>query len=354
MPLSQEEADRLAKICFADDVASPVTKEEIANLWGGMGRIYRITVHDGGKNNSFIIKYIDHASRGCRLPMSDKHKLIESYENEAKFYQQDSETLRQKHHGIIIPKSYHVESQTSKTIICMSLLQNDPSAMSLSDLRYKTMEWLASFHAATWQRPSEQIGCYWHYETRPKAWKILKSHGLEGRLKQASKPLDDWLHSSTNLQCWIHGDCKVDNVMWDESSNRIALCDFQYVGRGCPCQDLIYFLTDSSAGGGGCDDDEKLHDSLIDHYYETLSSKLSSLIATTISRKELDVAIDISYCDYLRFLCAWRGQHRKQKELVIPRVENIMNEIDSGFDLGSEQAYRDAIETYVETNCGGC
>ena len=90
-------------------------------------------------------------------------------------------------------------------------------------------------------------------------------------------------------------------------------CDFQYVGRGCPCKDLAYFLTDV------CDaNDETLHDELVDCYFEALLATLPPTAAPP-SRQTFDVFLDLAYCDYLRFLFAWRGQHQQQKESLPPR-----------------------------------
>jgi hypothetical protein len=341
MPLSEEEAERLASICMGQDVMI-IRKEEIAMLWGGMARIYRVCVKDEGSISEFVVKNCDHTSRSCRLAMSDKRKIIESYENEANFYQHHSEDLR-KNHGIALPKSFHVESgsDSKTTIVCMSMLQKMEAAPISSDRRHLTVELLATFHAVTWQRPFEVLGCFWHYDTRPSVWKTLSNQGLEGRLKRAAKPLDEWLKNETSLQSWIHGDCKEDNVLWDEKSQQVALCDFQYVGRGCPCKDLAYFLTDSCCGS-----DENMHDSLVDVYFQALLSKLPPSSAPT--RPAFDVALELAYCDYLRFLCAWRGQHKQQKERITPRVQITLDKIDGGSDLGSEDDYRDAIHKFAE------
>ena len=155
MPLSQQEAERLVSLCLGQQVedTTSVQKEEISSLWGGMGRIYRVTASGSG---DFIVKYIDHTSRGCRLPMSDKRKLIESYKNEAKFFQLYSADLR-KNHNINMPQSLHVEAAdgSNTTVVCMRVLQKQPppSIISSKDRRTATVQWLGSFHAATWQRP---------------------------------------------------------------------------------------------------------------------------------------------------------------------------------------------------------
>ena len=120
------------------------------------------------------------------------------------------------------------------------------------------------------------------------------------------------------------------------------MCDFQYVGRGCPCKDLAYFLTDV------CDaTEDSLHNQLVDAYFETLLDKIPPAAAPP-SRHLFNVSLDLAYCDYLRFLCAWRGQHQQQKDRIMPRVQRTMDKIDGGNDLGSEDSYREAIQKFAE------
>lgn len=239
----------------------------------------------------------------------------------------------------------------------MSLLQPLSSThLSIFDRRKQAVELLVSFHAATWQQDYDDDvqGCYWHYDTRPNAWRMLSNQGLEGRRKRFAKPLDDWLKDETPLRSWIHGDAKEDNFHWEKKCGQVAMCDFQYVGRGCPCKDLAFYLTDICDG-----QEDGIHDQLVDVYFDALLSKLPSLDytvppgdrtpITAPTRQMFDLSLELAYCDYLRFLFAWRGQHNQLKERIIPRVQRTMNKIDGGSDFVSEGDYREALRKFMVT-----
>ena len=317
MSLSKSEALRFAKLCISDDVTS-VKTSPIARLWGGMGVIYRVSTKEG----DFVLKYMD--PRVPSQPSIGDQRKLDSYVVEAAFYKNYSQSLLEK--GVGLARCLHVEQEGNKTIICLSVLENAPN----DDYYELTIEWLAHFHATTWQQDCpglQEVGTYWHLGTRPQEWQGMSNSnkGLEGRLKRAAPAIDLWLKDSP-IQSWVHGDAKDANVMWN--GNGVAMCDFQYVGRGCPLQDLCYFLCSN-----GVADDEQY----VDLYYDKLCSKL--LDVAPPNRHDFDVALELSYCDYLRFMYGW-GQWGSD---ITKRVMKTLDKIDGGTNLGSEEAYADAI-----------
>jgi hypothetical protein len=220
-----------------------------------------------------------------------------------------------------------VEREGNRTILCLSVLENAPN----EDYYELVLEWLAQFHAATWQQDFDslqKVATYWHLDTRPDEWERLSSRGWEGRLKRAARAIDEFLKEETSIQSCVHGDAKDANVMWD--GDKVAMCDFQYVGRGCPLKDLCYFLCSN-----GVADDE----SYVDLYYQKLCDKLTE--TPPPSRKEFDVVLELCYCDYLRFMCGW-GQWGSD---ITARVIKTLDKLDGGKALGSEEAYREAIRS---------
>lgn len=326
MSLSKQEALRLAKASISENVSTVKSISTIARLWGGMGQVYRVIVCSGEQEEQqFCVKYMaPRLSSSSRISLGDQRKL-DSYVVEAAFYKEYSTELRSK--GVGLAECLFVEQDNNnKTILCLSLLQNAPN----DDYYKHTLEWLAHFHATTWQRDAaslQAVGTYWHLGTRPNEWQSMSnSMGWEGRLKLAAPAIDEFLSTTTDIVSWVHGDAKDANVMWD--GTKVAMCDFQYVGRGCPAKDLAYFLCSNNVA----DDDE-----YVDMYYEMLCRKLDDKAP---SRTKFDTVLELSYCDYLRFMCGW-GQWGSD---ITDRVKRTLDKIDGGKKLASEDAYREAVQ----------
>jgi thiamine kinase-like enzyme len=323
-----------------------------------MGEIYQISTEQG----SLVVKYIQYAPKtSLSVPSIGDQRKLDSYRVEINFYQQYSHDLRFQ--GIGLAQCYHVEenasseggtkrnaattttnnnntasrtilktatSKTNTKVICLSVLQHVPEEINFIE---KTLEWLAKFHAATWQRQEDgylqSVGTYWHLDTRQEEWNQMSTKGWEGRLRQAARAIDQWLKETTSIQSWVHGDCKDANIMWD--GTQIALCDFQYVGIGCPLKDVAYFLCSS---GISSTVDETQY---VQYYYDILCQHLTNRPPPT--RHDVHVALELCYCDYQRFLCGW-GQWGSD---ISKRVQSTLHKIDKGRNLGSDEAYEVAI-----------
>lgn len=89
------------------------------------------------------------------------------------------------------------------------------------------------------------------------------------------------------------------------------------------------------------------HDELVETYFQALTFNLSASPDPPPTRPEFDVALELAYCDYLRFYCAWRRQHQRQRDRITARVVAILDKLDDGTDPGSEDAYGEAIQKYT-------
>lgn len=148
----------------------------------------------------------------------------------------------------------------------------------------------------------------------------MSDAGWEGRLKLAAKGLDTWLSECTPIQSWVHGDVKSCNVM--EDAGKIAMCDFQYVGKGCPMKDIAYFLC--SCGIANEEGDDSFY---LQIYYNRLCTKLNDKNISNIPTMEsLTIALELAYCDYQRFMCGWGNWGSDIRQ----RVKATLDKIDNG------------------------
>ena len=242
----------------------------------------------------------------------------------------------------------------------------------------------------------QKQGNYWHLATRPDEHADMSSSGWEGRLKRAAKAIDGCLQRDT-MQCMIHGDPKSENIMIMNTNKKrtkkkkknndhddkvsssspaapasaVAFYDFQYCGQGTPTQDLAYFLCSTC-------DIENDEDDLVQYYHSRLVEELQSRrrrrMTTMIDQSTMDeekqdnksttdayddhddviiptldhlkLSLDVAYADYCRFMCGW-GFWGTSSSDVQRRTQSWLNKLDGGTDLGSEQAYDEAIRNLL-------
>lgn len=261
--------------------------------------------------------------------------------------------------SLILPSPYSVEygPKQDEITIAMSYLDGSSIDTSRQDHVQATLTWLAQFHAAYWGKDTisslvsnvglQPIGSYWHLETRPDEHASLSNQGWQGRLKRAAQAIHDCLQRDP-MQCLIHGDPKDANIMKVSSKNnngthnnnkrvRIAMYDFQYCGQGTPTRDLAYFLCTS------CDPDDETE--WIHYYHEQLCQQLlfkqknEGIPIPPPTLQHVEQSMLLAFADFYRFLCGW-GQWGYN---VKPKVLALLDSLDHGRDLGSEQAYHEAI-----------
>lgn len=338
---------------------------QLCRLWAGMGSIYKISIGDNAATQ-FVVKHVT-PPPPSQQSFGDQRKS-KSYQVEANFYQYVApELIASSHRSLLLmPIPYSVEygPKEDEITICMSYLEGSwiqSSSTSRDDVQ-GTLRWLAQFHAAYWGEDTihqlvqtaglQEIGSYWHLDTRPDEHASMTRKGWQGRLKRAAKAIDQCLKRDP-MQCLIHGDPKEANVMKlnnnndnnDSSSSsrsnrhqqqqdNIAMYDFQYCGKGTPTRDLAYFLCSS------CDDDWE--DELVQYYYEQLSQQLNQQGITPPTLDHFRKSLLLAFCDFHRFLCGW-GQWGYDLQ---DKVLSLLQILDNGKDLGSDEAYHEAIQKH--------
>ena len=117
-----------------------------------------------------------------------------------------------------------------------------------------------------------------------------------------------------------------------KSKDKIAMYDFQYCGKGTPTRDLAYFLCSS------CDEDWE--EELVLYYFEQLKDLLNRQGITPPSFNHFKQSLDLAFCDFYRFLCGWGEWGYDVKGKVL----SLLQCLDGGKALGTEQAYNEAIK----------
>jgi Phosphotransferase enzyme family len=334
--------------------ASDLQVQTMCSLWSGMGHIYKVTLPTTSSNDKrtasgtavvqLVVKHVA-PPRSLQQSKGDRRKA-DSYQIEANFYEKLAPLLI-RDHGLRLPEPFLVERDSGKAkneiVIVMSHIEQSKSADLLNEVFVKAvLEWLATLHASYWGAERvdaivdrvglQNIGSYWHLDTRPEEHESMPNKGWEGRLKRAARAIDERLKRDT-LQCLIHGDTKDANMLFSENNigEPIAtLCDFQYCGKGPPTKDLAYFFCSSAS----LDDEE----AALEFYLEQLIKRLPA-DAMPPTMEELKDSLELAYCDFYRFMSGW-GYWGSGGE---DRVKAVLNRLDGGKDLGSEEAYDESV-----------
>jgi len=316
--------------------------DTLCRLWGGMGHVYRMQVKKANRNLTIIVKHVSSSSstQGTRLSVGDQRKA-DSYECEANFYQRLAPRLLTQ--GLEIPIPLHIEREDG-VLICMSELKGNSLSYLGEEETKAVLRWLATLHAATWgpimadQAVSDgglqPNGTYWYLDTRLDEHASIRSKGWEGRLKRAARAIDERLKRDP-MQCCVHGDAKSANMLFRQRQTHqkeqrvVGMYDFQYCGKAPPTKDLAYML---------CVAADDINDSYVDYYHEQLSDRLPDS-AYRPSLDELKESLDLAFCDWARFMAGW-GYWGTD---VSTKVIAVLDRLDGGNDLGSEDAYREAV-----------
>lgn len=341
--------------CLNATHVSPI--ETVQTLWSGYGEIVRYQVDKNSSHKQVIVKSIrppqTHIQsvhpKGWNTSASHIRKL-KSYQVECNWYRfwSSSCSAHIPHcygvlHGNIIHTqltntvnseqitkslSRHVPyMMTNSDSEQMSLLSQS-SAILLSDLddqgfpvRHETLtinqakiciKWLAELHGtfmqdsppSSWPTGLWQTGSYWQLNTRGDEYLNMP----DSALKQSAYKLDELLNK-TRFKTIIHGDAKVANFCFNESSSQVSAVDFQYTGGGCGMRDLVYFL-------GSCLSEiecKNYHRALTHYYFEQLSKVLleNTEINPIDVEQEWAPLFDIAWADFQRFILGWSATHKK-------------------------------------------
>lgn len=253
--------------------------EALQELWSGYGQIIRVRL-DGGNVDTVIVKEV-HPPRAFKQPRgwnTDASHLrkLESYRVEAAWYRDWAAELKSP---CRVAMPLWIDSAgDDHTFVLEDLdavgFSSRRERLTLDDVKVG-LRWLAHLHATFMGAVATDLwstGTYWHLGTRQEEWDAMPE---ADPLKSLAAAIDSKL-STAKHQTIVHGDAKVANFCWPDTSGHVAAdsvaadsvaaVDFQYVGRGCGVKDVAYFM-------GSCLSDQECQqhsDSLLDSYFDSL------------------------------------------------------------------------------------
>ncbi|HEX2214436.1 MAG TPA: phosphotransferase, partial [Mycobacterium sp.] len=85
-------------------------------------------------------------------------------------------------------------------------------------------------------------------------------------LVAAMDSVTDWLMAEPDRYALMHGDYRLDNMLFDPDRTRITVVDWQTVGVGLPARDLAYFTATSLEP----EERAQIERELVEHYHRAL------------------------------------------------------------------------------------
>ena len=297
--------------------------QPVQSLWSDYGQIVRMGLRGSSCPPTVIVKQIAPPGFGVSNPrgwsgdVSHQRKL-RSYEVETCWYRDWS---RQCDARCRVPDCHAIEAVRGQRVVVLEDLDHagfPERAGSLSDARlFSCLRWLAHFHATFLDATPTglwEIGTYWHLETRPEELAAMP----EGPLKAAAAEIDQRL-SDCRFKTLVHGDAKVANFCFADSSDAVAAVDFQYVGGGCGMKDVAYFM-------GSCLSDEECdrrEEECLSVYFDELRSRVDDSIGEELETQWRQL-FPWAWADFHRFLCGWCATHPKLTAYSRRMVDHVL------------------------------
>ena len=293
-----------------------VQPELIQALWKGHGSVVRYSSPHG---RSVVIKHVELRQDEAEADEGVERKR-KSYIVERRFYE---------HFSARLPFSCRVPRPLAmgSSFLALEDLVEFPVRVKKIERREQrpilslVVKWLAEFHAKfmgesfAGQDELWECGTYWALATRQQELAGIDDSSF---LKRRAAEFDARLRQDDSILTFVHGDSKLANFCFSSDIGSVAGLDFQYVGRGCGVQEVVYLVAN-----GVKDDNLALEwsDGILDEYFSALMNNLVD--KDKIER--MRVLVPYAAADYLRFLRGWaphRGAQPFLERLVAPIIEN--------------------------------
>ena len=305
-----------------------VVGEVVQTLWSGYGRVQRFYLA-GHEKDSIIIKLIQphlisshgHHPRGWNTDLSHQRKLT-SYQVEMAWY---SDYVAKKKIPARMPLCYGVLNNANLQVLLLEDLDAVGFSLRRSTLNIpevkSCLNWLASLHGwfiNTEPKDLWEVGSYWHLDTRPDEYQVMKNRPLKNIAGTIDKKLNHARYKTI-----VHGDAKVANFCFS-TGEAVAAVDFQYVGGGVGVKDVAYFL-------GSCLVENELikhEEELIDAYFQYLHEALNKRKDFADVRREIEQEwrelYPYAWADFHRFLDGWMPSHEKVNGYMQQMTQKVL------------------------------
>ena len=323
--LTQLTTSTIARLTDADSV---LRVEEIQPLWNNYGSLLRVFLSGSEAHQSVILKQIQIPQslthpRGFANDTSNSRK-VRSYEVERYWYRHFNDKV--SHSASPTPECLSTWSDSEGSYILLEDLNTRGYTARRSRLSWAEIQvvirWLAQFHAAFMSSDTDglwQYGTYWHLETRPDELENIK-----GTLLHTLAPFIDARLNNTKFQTILHGDAKLANFCFNETGNKVAAVDFQYVGGGCGMKDLAYFISSCMTEAQAARETPKI----LDCYFRELKKALNWQAGKYQDLEtEWRTLYPIAIADFQRFILGWSPSHYKNTTATQQTTTTIVNQI---------------------------
>jgi aminoglycoside phosphotransferase (APT) family kinase protein len=255
--------DDVTAAWLADVLGTPVEDVEVSPIGTGQtGATYRVRAtypHDTGRPASFAVK----------LPAQDpevRQRVALSYLSEVEFY-----SVVAPHVAVPVPACPHSEITSDGTDFVLVLAdlapaaQGDQIAGCTEAEAVLAVEALAGLHGPSWgdrrwwelasivmPKPGDEAAatgmgpiCAMAADiTLDKLGASLVAEDRE-TLTAAMELVTPWLLAEPQRFALLHGDYRLDNLLFDPDRTRVTVVDWQTLGIGLPARDLAYFVATS-------------------------------------------------------------------------------------------------------------
>lgn len=333
------------------------------------------------KRRRFVVKLV------C-MPGDDPYTLRkrESYAVERRFYAGTANRVREA--NLHIPKLLASDLDGSKPWPAFCILMNDvsqqhpqhPDFLS-KDQAACALQWIATFHAlfwgetsstCTWRRDLWDRGAFWttpavgtegvatawigtmrYLEQKHPEYLTASTQSLGRRIEKAGSAISRLLAKESvgsQYGTLIHGDYKAANLFFPndpESADSVAAVDFQFTGGGLGVEDVAYLLYPDARG-----DHFEYEEELLETYHEELILQLITQQKggpSTMPLKVFRNYYELARIDMTRYWLSknkWSASTRGEAELI-SILESVMDRIDDGQVLGSEEEYESALLKFI-------